>query len=63
MTGTFHSATAVIFCWIHLDFTIPHDDSQVVDTGPLKDALLLFEAQTMLLQALEDPVNQSSMFE
>ena len=35
--------------WVHLDLPIPHNDAQVVDTGPFEDALLLLETQTVLL--------------
>ena len=45
------------------DLPFPDDDTQVVDRGLLEDALLLLEAEPMLLQSRQDPVHQLSVLE
>ena len=45
------------------DLPLPDDDTQVVDRGLLEDALLLLEAEPMLLQSRQDPVHQPSVLE
>ena len=45
------------------DLPLPDDDTQVIDRGLLEGALLLLEAEPMLLQSRQDPVHQPSVLE
>ena len=49
--------------WVSPDLPLPDNDTQVVNGGLLKDALLLLETESLLLPSGQDPVHQPSVLE